>query len=105
MKRKYKPLPRSTKLVVEFHDGIHSTTTTKGDIIKMNAFNPRAMSLSLINALDKLEADRKSDFDVFGGAITVSALGWVTGVDGKQHAYSLDMRASRIREFHSDKGI
>lgn len=96
MKSKYKPLPRSTKLIVEFHDGIHSTYTTKGDIIKMNVFSPQRMSLSLVNALDKLEADRRSDFETFGVCMTVSAVGYVTGVDGKQHTYSLEMAAHRL---------
>jgi hypothetical protein len=96
MKRKYKPLPRSTKLIVEFHDGIHSTYTTKGDIIKQNVFSPRAMSLSLINALDALEADRKADFDKLGIIITTNSIGFITGVDGQRHIYSLDISAHRI---------
>jgi hypothetical protein len=99
MKRNFKPLPRSTKLIVEFHDGIHSTYTTKGDIIKQNVFSPRAMSLSLVNALAKLEADRKMDFDTFGSmtaCMTVSAIGYITGIDGMQHTYSLEMAAHRI---------
>jgi hypothetical protein len=96
MKRNFKPLPRSTKLIVEFYDGIHSTYTTKGDIIKMNVFSPRAMSLSLVNTLDKLEADRKMDFDTFGTCMTVSAIGYITGIDGMQHTYSLEMAAHRI---------
>ena len=96
MKRNFKTLPRSTKLIVEFHDGIHSTYTTKGDIIKMNVFSPRAMSLSLVNALGKLETDRMMDFHTFGTCMTVSAIGYVTGVDGKQHTYSLEMAAHRI---------
>jgi hypothetical protein len=96
MKRNFKTLPRSTKLIVEFHDGIHSTYTTKGDIIKMNVFSPRAMSLSLVNALDKLEADRKMDFDTFGTCMTVSAIGYITGIDGKPQIYMLEMAAHRI---------
>ena len=99
MKRNFKTLPRSTKLIVEFHDGIHSTYTTKGDIIKMNVFSPRAMSLSLVNALDKLEADRKMDFDTFGSmtaCMTVSAIGYITGIDGKPQIYTLEMAAHRI---------
>lgn len=96
MKTKFKTLPRSTKLIVEFHDGIHSTYTTKGDIIKMNVFSPQRMSLSLVNALDKLEADRKTDFETFGVCMTVAAVGYVTGVDGKQHTYSLEMAAHRM---------
>ena len=96
MVRKYKALPRNTKFIVEFHDGIHSTYTTKGDIIKMNVFSPRAMSLSLINALDKLEWDRECDFKNIGTAIRTSAIGYVTGIDGKHHVYSLDMAAHRI---------
>ena len=96
MNRKYKPLPRSTKFIVEFHDGIHSTFTTKGDIIKMNVFCPPRMSLSLINALDALESDRKADFDAMGTAITCNAIGYVTGIDGRQHTYTLDMAAHRI---------
>jgi hypothetical protein len=96
MKRNFKTLPRSTKLIVEFHDGIHSTYTTKGDIIKMNVFSPQRMSLSLVNALDKLEADRKSDFNTFGVCMTVSAIGYITGIDGMQHTYSLEMAAHRM---------
>jgi hypothetical protein len=96
MKSKFKPLPRSTRLIVEFHDGIHSTYTTKGDILKQNVFNPRAMSLSLINALADLEADRKADFDKIGTIVTTNAIGYVTGVDGKQHTYTLDISAYRI---------
>jgi hypothetical protein len=96
MKSKFKPLPRSTRLIVEFHDGIHSTYTTKGDILKQNVFSPRAMSLSLINALTDLEADRKADFDQFGVIMTVNAIGYVTGIDGKQHTYTLDISANRI---------
>ena len=96
MKSTYKPLPRSTKLIVEFHDGIHSTYTTKGDIIKMNTFSPRAMSLSLINALDKLESDRREDFDRLGIIITTNSIGYITGIDGMQHTYTLDISAHRI---------
>ena len=96
MNRKYKPLPRSTKFIVEFHDGIHSTYTTKGDIIKMNVFSPQRMSLSLINALDKLESDRKADFDAMGTAVTCNAVGYVMDYHGKQHTYTLDMAAHRI---------
>lgn len=96
MNRKYKPLPRSTKFIVEFHDGIHSTYTTKDQIIKMNVFSPQRMSLSLINALDKLESDRKADFDAMGTAVTCNAVGYVTGIDGRQHTYTLDMAAHRI---------
>ena len=113
MKTKFKTLPRSTKLIVEFHDGIHSTFTTKGDIIKMNVFSPQRMSLSLVNALDKLEADRKSDFETFGVCMTVSAVGYVTGIDGKQRAYSLEMAehrlesqtARKVRNLVTGKGI
>ena len=96
MKTKFKTLPRSTKLIVEFHDGIHSTYTTKDQVIKMNVFSPERMSLSLVNALDKLEADRKSDFETFGVCMTVSAVGYVTGIDGKQRAYSLEMAEHRL---------
>lgn len=113
MKTKFKTLPRSTKLIVEFHDGIHSTYTTKDQVIKMNVFSPERMSLSLVNALDKLEADRKMDFETFGVCMTVSAVGYVTGVDGKQHAYSLEMAAHRmesqlvrnVRNLVTGKGI
>ena len=96
MTSKYKQLPRSTKFVVEFHDGIHSHYCTKGDIIKQNTCFNRRMSLSLINALDALEADRKADFDKIGTIVTTNAIGYVTDVYGQQHTYSLDIAAYRI---------
>lgn len=96
MNRKYKPLPRSTKFIVEFHDGIHSTYTTKDQIVKMNVFSPQRMSLSLINALDKLESDRKADFDAMGTAVTCNAVGYVTDTFGHQRTYTLDIAAHRI---------
>ena len=96
MNRKHKPLPRSTKFVVEFHDGIHSTVMTKDQIIKQQVFCGSRMNLSLINALDKLESDRKADFDSMGTAVTCNAVGYVMDYHGKQQTYSLDMAAHRI---------
>ena len=96
MNRKHKPLPRSTKFVVEFHDGIHSTVMTKDQIIKQQVFCGSRMNLSLINALDKLESDRKADFDSMGTAVTCNAVGYVMDYHGKQQIYSLDMAAHRI---------
>lgn len=94
--RKYKSLPRSTKFVVEFHDGIHSTVMTKDQIIKQQVFCGSRMSLSLINALDKLESERKADFDSMGTAVTCNSVGYVLDYRGNQHTYSLDMAAHRI---------
>jgi hypothetical protein len=96
MKSKYKPLPRSTKFIVEFHDGIHSSYTTKGDIIKMTAFHGEAMTMSLLNALDKLEYDRIADFKAFGCYVRGNVLGYVIGNDGVQRTYTLDLAKNRI---------
>ena len=96
MNRKYKPLPRSTKFIVEFHDGIHSAYTTKNDIIKMTAFHGEAMTMSLLNALDKMEYERQVDFKTYGVAISCNVIGYVTGNDGIQRTYTLDVAANRI---------
>lgn len=94
--RKYKPLPRNTKFVVEFHDGVHSTVMTKDQIIKQQVFCTTRMSLSLINALDKLEADREADFYSTGTSVTCNAIGYVKDYHEKWQIYSLDMAAHRI---------
>lgn len=90
--RKYKQLPRTTKLIIEFHNGIHSFYTTKADIIARKVTPNRAMSQSLIEALEKLEQDRKEDYGAFGFAMTCNSLGRI-----KESVYTLDIEAHRIK--------
>ena len=88
MKSKYKPLPRSTKLIVEFHDGIHSFYATKGSILKREAFHTPAMSQAVWLTLRALEADREA---MWGQSEVVNAIGTCKG-----HPFSLDIAAYRI---------
>ena len=89
---KYKKLPKSTALVIDFCDGIHAHKTTVGKILAMDTSANRAMNLSLINAIDKLEHDRQTEYEIHRGSFTVSALGFING-----HTYSLTIADKRIR--------
>lgn len=90
--RKYKKLPRTTKMVIEFHNGIHSFYTTKASIMERRVTPNREMSQSLIEALTKLEKDREEDCGTFGFAMTCNSVGRI-----KDSVYTLDIDAHRIK--------
>lgn len=86
--KKYRPLPASTRLIVEFHNGIHSFYCTKGDIIKRRAFHTPAMSGAAITALFTLECDRQV---MWGKSEVANAIGTCRG-----HMFTLEIAEYRI---------